>query len=408
MARVLTARGTGGSEPDHYMFTSADVPFRFSKQFTASAWVNFTDLSTVGDTDCDIVSKLSASFVDGWGLRRQNSVLDSYIYSVSSGAYVEVLGATTIQIGKWILCTATYDGQYVRIYYNDRIDGQTAVTGAMGVGTGNGPMVNGSISTNPTFGGVEALIEDIRVSAFGLSPSQVGELYRTNKWPDSVPLTAWWRCLGTSGSSIEYDYSGRGNHLDTLIGPPTVTNGPSPKRFQRTNIRPIMFSQGSGGGGSTFTISAAEGTYSLTGKAQTLNSARTIAAAEGTYTLTGKTISFVQGKGLSGATGVYSLTGNTVTLNPIKLSTEGVYTLTGNAQTLTLVRGNTVVPVQGVYTLVGKPQKFAVALSALAAEGTYTLTGKPQVLALNRFGQSGTAVGGKFIADMGSMTDRQY
>lgn len=223
-----------------------DAPFRFANRVTVSAWVNFTDLSTVGDIDCDIVSKLSASFVDGWGLRRQNSFLDGYIYSVSAGAYVESVGTTVLPIGVWLLCTMSYDGQFIRTFINDRMDTETAATGAIGVGTGTSVMVNGSISTNPTFGGISALIEDIRVSGFSVTPNQVAELYRTNKWPAGVPLTAWWRCLGTSGDTIEYDYSGNGNIL-TLFGPPAVTVGPTPMRFPRTNMRQVMFSQGAAG-----------------------------------------------------------------------------------------------------------------------------------------------------------------
>lgn len=160
-------------------------------------------------------------------------------------------------------------------------------------------------------------------------------------------------------------------------------------------------------GGNTYTISAAEGTYTLTGKTQAVNAFRSIIATEGVYSLTGKPQTF--GIGIGASQGSYSLTGEPQAFAIVMPVSEGVYALTGEAVTLTTSSSPTLVAAEGTYSLVGEPQKFAVALSCLAQHGVYVLTGKPQVLSLNRFGAGGGQSGGhKFIADMGNQTESNF
>lgn len=160
-------------------------------------------------------------------------------------------------------------------------------------------------------------------------------------------------------------------------------------------------------GGNTYTISAAEGTYTLTGKTQAINAFRSIIATEGVYSLTGAPQTF--GIGIGASQGSYSLTGEPQAFAIVMPVSEGVYALTGEAVTLTTSSSPTLVAAEGTYSLVGEPQKFAVALSCLAQHGVYVLTGKPQVLSLNRFGAGGGQSGGhKFIADMGNQTESNF
>lgn len=59
----------------------------------------------------------------------------------------------------------------------------------------------------------------------------------------------------------------------------------------------------------TYSLSAVEGTYALTGKAQTPNAARSLAAAEGTYSLSGKPQALPVALSVLAAEGSYALTG---------------------------------------------------------------------------------------------------
>lgn len=168
----------------------------------------------------------------------------------------------------------------------------------------------------------------------------------------------------------------------------------------------LLQAVGKAASGSAFTISAVEGVYTLTGKTQSLNVARTISTVQGTYTQTGEAQAFTRGKGLSVSQGNYILTGEAQTLNRgINIKpVQGAYSLTGETQGL----GIGLPAAQGTYTLTGEPQKFPIALSSKEAQGSYGVTGFPQVLTNTKFGQTSTPQGGKFIADVGNMTERNY
>lgn len=163
---------------------------------------------------------------------------------------------------------------------------------------------------------------------------------------------------------------------------------------------------GVSGGSNTFTISPVEGTYTLTGKSQILNSLRLLKPSQGSYTITGEAVTNNKGKGLAAVQGSYSLTGEPQTSNRgINIAaSEGTYTITGKPQTLSV----TIPAAEGTYSISGKPQSFAVALSIHCSQGTYSITGNPQVLGLSRFGQASTALGGKMIYDFGNLTERLY
>lgn len=107
-----------------------------------------------------------------------------------------------------------------------------------------------------------------------------------------------------------------------------------------------------GGGGSPYSMAAAQGSYSLTGQAAALRNARRITAAQGSYTLNGQTVGLRLGKNMVAAQGSYALTG----------------------QALALTRGRRLVAAQGSYAITGADALVDVVISAGA--GSYTLTGQ--------------------------------
>lgn len=131
--------------------------------------------------------------------------------------------------------------------------------------------------------------------------------------------------------------------------------------------------------GLVYTLSAAEGIYSLSGKPQMPNSARSITASEGAYSLSGQAQTLNRGIHISPTFGAYSLIGEPQAFAIGMPAAQGSYSLAGEAQGL--ARGRLIQPASGSYTLNGKPQSFAVGLSLRPVSGAYALTGEAQVLA---------------------------
>lgn len=118
---------------------------------------------------------------------------------------------------------------------------------------------------------------------------------------------------------------------------------------------------------------AAAGTYALTGTAATV--AYKFTAAAGSYTLTGTAASFAYK--LSSAAGSYALTGSAAafpTGNNVILATDpGAYTITGTAAAF--ITPLTLTAEAGSYALTGSAATFATATTLTAAAGAYALTG---------------------------------
>lgn len=129
-----------------------------------------------------------------------------------------------------------------------------------------------------------------------------------------------------------------------------------------------------------YTLTAAQGSYSLTGQALALRVARTIAAAQGSYSLTGQSAGLVPARKVVAAFGSYSLTGQAAGLTATRnvAAAQGTYTLTGQAAGL--LKGQTLAADQGAYTLTGQAAGLIATRSLLAGAGSYALTGQDVTL----------------------------
>lgn len=105
-------------------------------------------------------------------------------------------------------------------------------------------------------------------------------------------------------------------------------------------------------GGGSQVISLTQGSYTVTGEAQTL------------------------GAGINVPQGGYTLSGQVQTLGTSVSLTQGSYTLTGKPQTL----GTGINVPQGSYSLVGKPQLLNTVVSIHPVAGSYILTGEAATL----------------------------
>lgn len=93
-------------------------------------------------------------------------------------------------------------------------------------------------------------------------------------------------------------------------------------------------------GGAAYSLTAEQGSYSLTGQSVGLRAARTLAAAQGSYALAGQSVNLLAARRLTAAQGSYALNGQAANLlHGRKLSIgQGSYTLTGQAAQLRAAR----------------------------------------------------------------------
>lgn len=137
-----------------------------------------------------------------------------------------------------------------------------------------------------------------------------------------------------------------------------------------------------------YTLTAAGGSFSLTGNAAGLKANRRVTAAAGSFTLTGNAAGLYRGLRLSAAAGTYAWTGNAANLVAQRklLAAAGSYVLTGNAAVLRLAR--MLAAASGTYTLTGNAADLIYSqpgsYSLAADPGAFTLTGQAAGLRADR------------------------
>lgn len=128
-----------------------------------------------------------------------------------------------------------------------------------------------------------------------------------------------------------------------------------------------------GGGGTAYTLTAAAGSYAISGQA-TLRKL-SMAANVGTYAITGQPT--LRKLSMAAATGSYAITGQATLRKLSMAASTGSYALTGLPATLTYLpvgsTAYTLVADAGSYTITG--QSTARKLTMSAATGAYALTG---------------------------------
>lgn len=132
--------------------------------------------------------------------------------------------------------------------------------------------------------------------------------------------------------------------------------------------------------GGSYSLTAAQGSYALTGQAVGVRAARKLVAAQGNYTLTGQAVALLRKYTLAAVKGDYTLTGQAATLlAPRRLAADfGTYALTGIAQALRVSRK--LVAAVGNYTLTGIATGLKKLSRITCAYGTYTWNGSSVTL----------------------------
>jgi hypothetical protein len=117
-------------------------------------------------------------------------------------------------------------------------------------------------------------------------------------------------------------------------------------------------------GGVSYTLTAVQGSLTLTGQAITLPVARQLTSAQGSLTLTGQTA--------------------LLPLNRMLTASQGSYVLSGQAVGLDFSGGATLVAAQGSYALSGQAMTPTIAVYLAMAQGAYVLSGQTALLPLSR------------------------
>lgn len=125
-------------------------------------------------------------------------------------------------------------------------------------------------------------------------------------------------------------------------------------------------------GGGAYTLTAAAGSYTLSGQDAALLAARTLAAGQGGYALTGQDAGLLFSRILNAGQGAYNLTGQSAILT---YQPAGSYTLTASA---------------GSYSITGQAAGLLVARAMAAAQGAYALSGQAATLTYTPAGASYT------------------
>ena len=115
-----------------------------------------------------------------------------------------------------------------------------------------------------------------------------------------------------------------------------------------------------GGGGTDYPITAAQGSFVLTGQSTNFSAARPITAAQDSFALTGQDVGFISSRNLVAAQGSFTFTGQDVTLT---YAAAGSYSIAAG---------------QGSYSLTGSDSYADYAMSA--AGGSYALSGQDATL----------------------------
>lgn len=192
-----------------------------------------------------------------------------------------------------------------------------------------------------------------------------------------------------------------------LVGESTTAGGTTPSFAPGTSgasdeTGVLALALTSSGGGGTFTLSAANGAYVITGEAATFVERFQLTASQGSYTLTGEAATEVEGFNLAAGQGSYVMTGEAATLvtagsfnlvasngsyaiagqssvlGTAMLGGSGSYSLTGEAVTFGSNASFTLVAAAGAYDYLGASASSDFSMEGLA--GSYTLAGQAAVL----------------------------
>ncbi len=335
---------------------------------TVSGWFK---TSTTGATQMLVSNRDNAD--QFWFLRIETSNVLRGHFKQNGSNFANFTAATTITDGLWHHVAMVWGGgNNLSIYLDGLLDGTPSFTGTV-ADVDNGISTVWLAAENSGDGPFTGELFDVRMNkaAFpeGLAhslydPSTRWDLYhelgrRTYSFPAAVTATTM---VAAQGS-----YTLTGKAANTLWGHAFAASQGS---YTLTGKAAITVKD--------TPITAAQGSYALTGQASNLLWGHLVDAVQGSYALTGQTAVLSRQITITAVQGSYVLTGQAAELKRhLVLAAQGSYALTGQAAILS--RQVTIVGAQGSYTLTGQAANLLWGHLVAAAQGSYALTGQAAV-----------------------------
>mgnify|MGYP001215696728 CR=1 FL=1 len=142
------------------------------------------------------------------------------------------------------------------------------------------------------------------------------------------------------------------------------------------------------GGGTAYSLTAAQGSFALSGQTAALKAGRKVTAAQGSFAETGQAAAMQIARRLTSAVGSFALSGQNA-LFPVArkvTAAQGSFALSG--QTAALLKGKTITGAVGSFSLTGQSAVFAAARRMTASQGSFALSGQTAALIQARLMQA--------------------
>jgi hypothetical protein len=151
-------------------------------------------------------------------------------------------------------------------------------------------------------------------------------------------------------------------------------------------------------GGVAYTLTAASGSFAVSGTVATLRAARKLAAAAGAVSVTGTAAGLKAGRKIAAASGAFSLTGTAAALRAARRlpAASGAVAITGTAADLIYTPGAahyTLTAASGAFAVTGTAASLRAGRKMSAASGSFAVTGMAAALTVG----GGAVISAEFL-----------
>lgn len=345
-----TVRGKSGFALDfdgtNDYVTIANKVVHSPTRITLALWYN---TRTLPNSDfpyrfCLVSNADSSPPYGAWEIRGASSTTLEGIVAISGESRTIALGTMVQNV--WTFVTVTYDGTSLKGFRNGIEQETKSYSGT--AGTTPQPIMLGENPGTPNRP-YNGLLSDFSIYNRAISPAEIYELYRRGPgWYQRFPRRV--------NANVTKAYT-----LTAAAGSFTLTGNDATLKVARK-------------------LSSDTVAFALTGNDSNFKASRKLAADTESFTLIGNDAEFTLSRKLVSETGAFALTGNDATLTSVrKLTTESVaFTLSGIDLAIQVARK--LDPVEESFTLSGNDAALTAARKLAADTESYVLTGNDATL----------------------------
>jgi len=203
-----------------------------SKAMTISTWIK----QTVYTEKWQTIIRKSDGTKGRWLLAvgKEGPVDGIYCGFVIDGKYYEkgaAVNPAVLADEKWHLATATYDGSYIKIYFDGIQLESWAVSGLLST-LGSGDVWIGSYDEKNSFQGS---IDDVRIYSRSLAEDEIANMYKSGTTPEEN-LVGWWEFDGDLRDSSGHENHGLAEDASAMFSPLLRKEFRIGKKIQRATV----------------------------------------------------------------------------------------------------------------------------------------------------------------------------